>query len=309
MKLQELRWLSSLFKTRNISAAAEELYITQSALSQCLQRVEREVGFPLFERSNKGLKPTEKGLVFSKTINDILKTYTDFEQQIYLMDHPALDEIRIGMAPYVASLCSAELLLELSRKWPAIRFSVLDAHTKDLLEALDSREVQMIIVNQAVPKAQFDSILFGKMSTGIFLRKGSPAESHIEIHAGRKYLDPVYLKDEPVSVTRKGQASRAIADSVFKEAGFTPNIVQEIRNMSGLYKLAKEGLTSSVCTITKEVNEWDKDDDLVCRIPKRYSMAQTQWQILLQPSISASVPKDVFRVIELVMQSSQATVI
>ncbi len=302
MKLEELKWLSSLFRNCNISATAEEHFITQSALSQCLQRVEREVGFPLFERSNKGLRPTEKGLVFSKTITRMLKAYADFEQQIYLMDHPALEEIRIGMAPFMASTCSAELLHELRQKCPAIRFSVLDAHTKDMLEALDNREVHMIIVNQAVPKEQFDSVLFGKMSTGIFLRKGSDAESHVEIHAGKKYLDPIWLKDEPIAATRKGQASRAIADNIFREAGFSPNIVQEIRNMSGLYKMAKEGLTSSVSSITKEVNDWDRDENLVCRIPKRYSMAQTQWQILLQPNILNSIPKDVFRVIEKVVQ-------
>ncbi len=72
--------------------------------------------------------------------------------------------------------------------------------------------------------------------------------------------------------------------------------------MSGLYKLAKEGLTSSVCTITKEVHEWDQNENLICRVPKQYSMAQTQWQILLQPNILGSIPKDVFRVIEKVVQ-------
>ncbi len=304
MKLEELKWLNSLFRNCNISSTAEEHFITQSALSQCLQRVEREVGFPLFERSNKGLRPTEKGKIFAKTISRMLKTYADFEQQIYLMDHPTLHEIRIGIAPYIASVCSAELLLELNRKFPAIHFSILDAHTQDMLDALENHEAEMIIVNQSVPKEQYDSILFGKMSTGIFLRKGCEAESHIEIHAGKKYLDPVYLKDEPISTTKKGQASRRIADSVFKEAGFSPNIVQEIRNMSGLYKLAKEGLTSSVCTITREVNEWDKNENLICRIPKHYSMSQTQWQILLQPNISASIPKDVLNIIEKTIQGT-----
>ena len=309
MKLEELKWLNSLFRNCDISATAEEHFITQSALSQCLQRVEREVGFPLFERSNNGLRPTEKGMVFSKAIARMLKAYADFEQQIYLMDHPALSEIRIGMAPYIASLCSAGLLLELSMTCPAIRFSVLDAQTKDMLEALDNREVDMIIVNQAVPKGQFESVLFGKMSTGIILRKGSEAEAHIEMHAERKSLDPIWLKNEPISLTRKGQASRAIADSIFREAGFTPNIVQEIRNMSGLYKLASQGLTSSVTTITREIMEWDQNEGLICRIPKKYSMAQTQWQILMQPSISGSIPKDVFRVIEQVFRENQPTVV
>ena len=79
--------------------------------------------------------------------------------------------------------------------------------------------------------------------------------------------------------------------------------------MSGLYKLASRGLTSSITTITREIMEWDQDEGLICRIPKKYSMAQTQWQILMQPSISGSIPKDVFRVIEQVFRENQPTVV
>lgn len=57
MTLDEIRWISELFETRKMSKAAETLFVSQPALSQCLQRVEQQLGFKLFERSNKGLEP------------------------------------------------------------------------------------------------------------------------------------------------------------------------------------------------------------------------------------------------------------
>ena len=64
MTLDELRWMCELFKTQNMSRAVENLYISQPALSQCLRRIEHQLGFKLFERSNKGLTPTKKGTLF-----------------------------------------------------------------------------------------------------------------------------------------------------------------------------------------------------------------------------------------------------
>ena len=68
MTLDELNWICDLFSTCNMSRSADNLYISQSALSQCVNRIEKQVGFPLFERSNKGLKPTEKGLIMSSSL-------------------------------------------------------------------------------------------------------------------------------------------------------------------------------------------------------------------------------------------------
>lgn len=298
MKLEELRWISDLFATCNISRSAENLFISQSALSQCLQRVESELGFPLFDRSNRGLTPTEKGMIFAETAESIMHTYRDFEARISLMDQPDLKEIHIGLAPYAASVCSADLVRRLSETYPAIRFSILDAPTAELMHELKDHRIHMCIVNQSVPKENYESVLFGKMSTVIYLRKGSQTASHAYTYRNRQYLDPVYLKDEKIVRTRSGQASRRISESIYKEAGFVPDVIQETRNISGLYKFALEGIASSVGLLTDTVNSLDEQNHLIYRIPDTYTMASTRWQILIDPNIFKYIPKEVYRIIE-----------
>lgn len=110
MTLVEIRWICELFEKKNMSKAAGVLYVSQPALSQCLQRVERRLGFPLFHRSNKGLVPTEKGILFHQAAASILDTYDRFLAQAELLDLKKSNHITIGMAPYISSCCSVEII-------------------------------------------------------------------------------------------------------------------------------------------------------------------------------------------------------
>ena len=61
MTLEQLTYLIELSRHHSISEAADALYITQSALSMSLGTLEKELGLTLFDRSNKGISPTEEG--------------------------------------------------------------------------------------------------------------------------------------------------------------------------------------------------------------------------------------------------------
>ena len=309
MTLDELYWMNDLFTTCNMSRSAENLYISQPALSQCVTRLEKQLGFKLFERSNKGMKPTEKGLVFAEAAKQIIRTYHDFEVRINLMDTPDLKEIRIGMAPYLASMCSADLIRRLSDQYPQIRFSVYDASSRELIDGLMDHSLQVIVVNSAVSPGKFHSVSFGRIANAVFLRKGSPLADFSFKKHGRQYLDPKYLSTEPLAVTRKGQATRKIADAVFREAGISPDIRHESRNMSGLYKYAVEGLASSVAVLTGEIREKDMENGLVYRIPETYANAYYQWQLLMPEEISYLLPENMLRIIQNAVIASNTAIV
>ena len=86
MTIDEIRWMLELFETGKMSKAAENLYISQPALSQCVQRIEQQLGFRLFERSNKGLNPTPTGQLFYEAAVDITATYQHFLTRAELLE-------------------------------------------------------------------------------------------------------------------------------------------------------------------------------------------------------------------------------
>ena len=133
-----------LFRTKNMSKAVENLYISQPALSQCLRRIERQLGFKLFDRSNKGLVPTPKGELFYEASLKITDTYQDFLAQVSRLDQEHLQALRIGLPPYLSMLSSAELLKNLASAYPDISFSVCEAFTCDMKDMLLENQIQIM---------------------------------------------------------------------------------------------------------------------------------------------------------------------
>ena len=75
MTLQQLQYLLMAQQTNSISKAAENLYIAPSSVSACINSLEKELGFPIFIRNQKGLVPTPKGESVLEYAQRMVKIY------------------------------------------------------------------------------------------------------------------------------------------------------------------------------------------------------------------------------------------
>ena len=73
MNTQHLQYIIEIERTRSISQAAENLFVGQPNLSRILRDMEEAVGFAIFERTSKGVRPTERGAVFLQHARSILR--------------------------------------------------------------------------------------------------------------------------------------------------------------------------------------------------------------------------------------------
>lgn len=99
MRLEQLRYLIELWRTRSFSKAAENVFITQPSLSTAISSLEEELGVKLFERSRTGVYPTSVGeeiikiaseiLQREKRIYDIAKGGNNIADQIHILTIPA----------------------------------------------------------------------------------------------------------------------------------------------------------------------------------------------------------------------------
>lgn len=73
MNTQQLFYLTEIERTRSISLAAENLYMSQPNLSRVLRETEEALGFPIFQRTRRGVQPTQKGATFLQHAKTILR--------------------------------------------------------------------------------------------------------------------------------------------------------------------------------------------------------------------------------------------
>ena len=307
MTIDELQWMTELFRAGKMSKAAENLFITQPALSQCVQRIEQQLGFKLFERSNKGLTPTPKGQLFYETAQQITNVYQQFLYQASLIDQQQIQNITIGVATFLSYCCSVDMLSALNERFPDISFQIYEASTQDLLEALHANRVQLVITLEAVRQAPLTNHPFGALPCGIFLRDGSDIRQYAYQKDGKWFLDPVHLSEEPLAVARKGQGTRIVADQILEEAGVKPNIVAESGRITTRYKYALEGVASSIGPITGEAVAMDRQqrESIIYRIPPEYEHAVARFTICALPEVDKLLPKELFSIISVCVMENK----
>ncbi len=299
MTLNEIQWMCELFKTKNMSKAVENLYISQPALSQCLRRIEEQLGFKLFERSNKGLVPTKKGELFYEAGLKITNIYQEFLAQTSRLDREELRSLKIGLPPYLSMKSSMSLLKRLHSAFPDISFSVCESYTDDMKNMLLRNQIQLMVTTEPAQIKGAVSYPFGKtIPVVIYLRENSPVAQYAYTKNGEQYLDPIYLDQEPISITRSGQASRAVAEAVFKECGITPHILQETRHVNTLYYYACEGIASAVGPYAFSSKEMPQLKNRVYQIPETYRCSKIRPKIYILPEVDRLLPCQMMDIIK-----------
>ncbi len=82
MNLESLRYFQMITKEGNISGVAKKVHLSQSALSQQIQKLENDLSRKLMIRSNKGITLTNTGVIVSKFADNILRTYEEMLNEI-----------------------------------------------------------------------------------------------------------------------------------------------------------------------------------------------------------------------------------
>ena len=104
MNLNSLHYIVKIYEEQNITKAARDLYISQSALSQNLQTIEKELNTLLFDRTLSPLEPTEAGKIFIDWAKRVLDSENEMRHRISDITKMPNRTLRVGLSPQ-KSIC------------------------------------------------------------------------------------------------------------------------------------------------------------------------------------------------------------
>ena len=149
MELDQVRYFLQVAQRGNFTRAAEDLTISQPALSRSIQKLEDELGQPVFERKTRSVSLTEAGVLLQSRAQQMLTILEDTKAEI--TDDGESGRIRVGAIPTIAPYFLPDLLRQFSSEFPKATVIVQENTTDVLIKSCTQGEIDLAVLALPVP--------------------------------------------------------------------------------------------------------------------------------------------------------------
>lgn len=236
--IEQFREFLALSEYLNFSAAAESLFITQSALSRHIAALERELGSRLFERDTQSVSMTQAGLIFKEQIGPLVDSYDDICARLRILKAGFSSRLRISYPIYAMHdyLGPVPEMFEQANPDIKLEYNIGDPNTV-MQNLLDDKADLAIMPHYPLPggsKLEYRKIYPERL--GILMNRDHPLAKKQEINLS-DLRNETFLSID----THYFRASWRHAMSLCKKAGFTPMAPALINQMEALIMAIRRG--------------------------------------------------------------------
>jgi DNA-binding transcriptional LysR family regulator len=217
LKTRHLQVFLAVAKTGSMQHAARGVGLTQPAISKLIVELERIFGAPLFERSKRGVTPTECGRALMDRAQLMLNDIESAKGEILAIARGAVGRVRVGVLPVAETPMLSRTLLALRKSAPGLAVQVEDGTRPVLLSSLRRGELDCMISRLDVGAGDQDLHVekLVRMPISIVVSPSHPL-------ARAKRVSWSDLARYPWILPRPGSPIRTVIDQQFAHAGTVP---------------------------------------------------------------------------------------
>lgn len=267
MDITPLRYVVTLARMQSFSRAAEALYVSQSGLSQQIAKLEKEIGYPLFQRTTKYVQITEEGTRFLAQARKVLKEYDALLTQVEATRMAMNHTINLGMS-VVYRPDAAEAMVRFIHTHPEIDVNLISAWELDLVDMLHSGRIDLALFGVD----QENDDLAGMTVAPLHEEHVSVFVSPQHPLAHRESVTLPELADETLIFTSERSAVRRQVLQRFRRLGIRLRTCMEINDTETRIHYVSQGI--GVAFAMDSTHHWKKNPDSV-RIPVEPKMTRT----------------------------------
>ncbi|MCZ8522008.1 MULTISPECIES: LysR family transcriptional regulator [Paenibacillus] len=217
MELLQLQYFIAVARVEHVTEAARSLHVTQSSLSKTIQRLEEDLGVPLFDRIGRKLRLNEFGIRFLHRAERALFELEQGKQEISDLSSPEHGTLALAVT---AASALPSILREFRKKRPYIQFHVQMLTTQEMVTLLHRGEVDFCLSSPSIQGDDIECQVVFNDPILVAVPKGHRL-------ADRSSVALTELRDEWFVGVKRGYGTRDLVDSMCKSIGFVPNYVYE----------------------------------------------------------------------------------
>jgi DNA-binding transcriptional LysR family regulator len=169
MELRELSAFVAVVEEGGMSAASRRLHVSQSALSQTVSALERELGVTLLDRTSTGVRPTEAGTALLVEARAVLARYYQAVRTMSTYTAGSSEVIRLGIPLELAPDVLPRALAKFAEVSPNTRVVPQHLSTAAQFEALRDDQLDVGLVRERPSGSEFDAMLVAQESPGVLI--------------------------------------------------------------------------------------------------------------------------------------------
>lgn len=237
VNLELYRVFYTVAKFGSSTRAAEELFISQPAVSQAVKQLETQLGTTLFNRTHMGMELSAQGgkLIFKK-VEEALRLLDEAENTLLEMQTTATGAIRIGATDAIFSNVLAEKIVEYNRKYPAVKIELVCGTTPETLEQLKENKCDVAFVNLPIEDKEVNFTGMVAHLSDVFVAGERFA------HLKGKKISLSSLHEYPLLMIESNTVARRSLSAYTQTLGIQLNPDIEVENWDLMLKFAKSGM-------------------------------------------------------------------
>ena len=249
--IDEHEWRSVLqvAKDGTFSLAAKHLFISQPSLSQCIKKIEGELGMQIFDRSKSPLQLTEAGRIYIKAANQMKDLRKNLLSRVDDLSELRSGQVRIGSSRTRSVCLLADAMVAFHQRYPNIQLSVIEGSTSRLQEHILQGHVDFSLLYTPLPDT-FRTVPLMEERVFVAVPQHHPLASQYNGVQPLPYPTISFksFQDEPFIVLKPSRCMRSIYDQLCKTTGVTPRVVFEGDSILSAAELCSRGMGATLIT-------------------------------------------------------------
>ncbi|MET0278336.1 MAG: LysR family transcriptional regulator [Pseudorhodoplanes sp.] len=246
MNLRQLKYFLCVVDTGNMTRAAEQLHVAQTALGMQIRQLEESLGVALLVRHSRGVEPTPAGQALRKRAQAILDLIGETRTEIAAFNRQEAETIRLGITPALMLIIGTEIALTMRERVPQIQLSMAEAMSHVLAETLARGETDYILCYDVPDQPQFARVpILQDDLVLVRLPEGEP----------RRPIPFTDVLENDLAMPEQGDTVRTAVAHAARSLGRELRIAHEVRSISAMKNLVMRGAAVSILPYFAVIDE------------------------------------------------------
>lgn len=234
MHLRNVEMFCDAVELRSFSRAAEHLRVSQSAVSQAIQQLERRVGTQLIDRSKRPFELTQAGVVYFNGCRDLLASFRGVEEKVRGMDNKVMGRVRVAAIYSVGLMQINELIDRFRADYPEVDVTIDYAHPDEVYRRVGQEQDELGLVSFPKSRGEFTCIHWQDQPMVLVVGRNHPWYR-------RQSIEPAELNGVRFVGFSPNLYIRRAIDKWFRELGATVDTIHSFDNVEYVKRDVESG--------------------------------------------------------------------